>query len=250
MNAAASHSIGDYGALRRLYARYAASYDRRFSRYSEGTLERAVAALADQAPGRLLDVACGTGLLAERIRRRWPQTPVIGVDLSAEMLEMASRRMPRHDGSGGGPLTDWRVGPAEALPVADGAADTLTCTNAFHLVQQPAQALAEFRRALAPGGRLLLVDWNREFLSMRLMLLGLRVFRRQRRVAWTLNALLREVRRAGFAVTSSARAPREPPGCPETSAVRMAPQSAPPCSGGSFKLGPVWGLLWLVAVRT
>lgn len=213
-----SRRSADYGTLRRLYAWYAADYDRRFARYSEGTLAHAVEALGDAPPGRLVDVACGTGLLVERIRRRWPRTPAIGIDLSEEMLAVAVGRLPRSEGDGGAPFTDWRAAPAERLPLDDGEADTLTCTNAFHLVQDPAAALAEFHRVLASGGRLVLVDWCRDFLSMRILLWTLRIVRRQRRIAWSLEDLSTAVRRAGFTVEFTDR----------------------------FRLGPVWGLLRIV----
>lgn len=210
----------EYGALRRLYASYAPHYDRRFARYSAATLDRAMLAIGEHSPGRVVDVACGTGLLAERIRDRWPESPIVGIDLSAEMLAVAAERLPRHEHGPGGPATDWRLGPAEALPVGDDCADTLTCTNAFHLVQRPASALAEFRRVLRPGGRLVLLDWCGDFRSMRGLLLALRVVRRQRRKPWTLASLSDAVERAGFAVESRAR----------------------------FKVGAIWGLMVLTAV--
>ncbi|MFO0873863.1 MAG: methyltransferase domain-containing protein [Phycisphaerales bacterium] len=216
-------SRGDYGALRRLYADYAPRYDRQFARYTATTLRRAIAALGDQPPGRLVDVACGTGVLAEQVRERWPGTPIVGVDLSPEMLAQAARRMPRTGtaSTDGAVPTDWRAGPAEKLPVGDGEADTLTCTNAFHLVQAPDDALAEFRRVLRPGGRLVLVDWSRDFLSMRGLLLALRVVRRQRRRPWTLESLRAAVELAGFSIEATDR----------------------------FKSGPVWGLMTIVGRR-
>jgi len=225
-SAASSHgAASDYGRLHRLYARYAPTYDRRFHRYSEGTLAHAMQAIGELPPGRVLDVACGTGLLLERLRRRWPDAPILGVDLNPEMLAVAERRLPRavdppHGGTDA-PFTDWRIGPAEALPVEGGWADTLTCTNAFHLVQQPAAALREFHRALAPQGRLVLVDWCRDFRSMRWLLLALRHGRRQQRIAWTLHDLRGAVEEAGMAVESAQR----------------------------FKIGPVWGLMSITARR-
>lgn len=226
---------GDYGALRRLYANYAPRYDRQFARYTAATLGRAIAAI-DAPPRSLVDVACGTGVLAEHVRKRWPATSIIGVDLSREMLDQAARRMPPtgertarggrderaayNDGAAVAAttttaITDWRIGPAEKLPVDNAFADTLTCTNAFHLVQDPDAALAEFRRVLAPGGRLVLVDWSRDFISMRGLLATLTLVRRQKRRAWSLDELAGAVERAGFAVELRER----------------------------FKVGPVWGLM-------
>lgn len=211
----------DYAALRRLYARYAPNYDRRFARYSDATLRHAVQAIGETTPGRLVDVACGTGLLIEQVRRRWPETPAIGIDLSPEMLEQAGRRLPTSDGDAS-PATAWRVGPAEALPIDDACADTLTCTNAFHLVQRPTDALAEFRRVLSPQGRLIIVDWCADFRSMRLLLAALPIFRQQRRHPWTLPGLRTAIASAGFSIELAER----------------------------FKVGSVWGLMTVVAART
>lgn len=210
----------DYGALRRLYASYAPRYDRQFARYTAATLRRAIAAMDEAPPRRLVDVACGTGVLGQKVRERWPAASIIGIDLSQEMLEQAARRMPSTKiapsaAADDGVVTDWRVGAAERLPVDDGFADTLTCTNAFHLVQEPDAALAEFRRVLAPGGRLVLVDWCRDFISMRGLLAALPVVRRQRRRAWSMDELGAAVDRAGFGVDLRER----------------------------FKVGPVWGLM-------
>lgn len=210
----------DYAALRRLYARYAPNYDRRFARYSDATLRHAMQAIGDTPPGHLVDVACGTGLLIERVRLRWPATPSIGVDLSPDMLEQADRRLPTSDGSVS-PSTSWRVGPAEDLPIDDASADTLTCTNAFHLVQRPTDALAEFRRVLRPHGRLIIVDWCADYRSMRLLLAALPILLHQRRHPWTLERLRAAMETAGFVVTSAER----------------------------FKVGPIWGLMTLVATR-
>jgi len=213
-------TAGDgYARLRDIYADYAPSYDRRFARYSRRTLEEAERAIAQASPRRLLDVACGTGLLGERLRHRWSDLDLVGVDLSPEMLEQAARRLPRSEASGSTPLTDWREGSAERVPVGDDEFDTVVCTNAFHLVQEPAAALSEFRRALAPGGRLILVDWCRDFVSMRLLLAWLRVVLPQRRHVRSLAELRGELEAAGLRVTDAWR----------------------------FRGGAMWGLMTVVA---
>lgn len=217
--AASPRHEGHYQQLQRLYAWYAPRYDRIFAGYSETTLARALAGLDDVAPGRLLDVACGTGLFAAKVRERWPMTPVVGVDLSPEMLEQAAERLPPTAGTEDVPPTSWLTGSAEHLPLGDGAIDTLVCTNAFHLVQEPLAALAEFRRVLRPDGRLVLVDWCRDYRSMRLLLAALRIVRRQQRRIWGRDELAAAVADAGFRIGRSER----------------------------FRFGPVWGLASIVA---
>jgi len=97
------------------------------------------------APGRVLDVACGTGLLVSRIQRELPQAHVVACDFSRGMLEQAS---------GNRRAAALVQASALALPFAACSFDALVTTEAFHWFPDQAQALREFRRVLAPGGRI------------------------------------------------------------------------------------------------
>ena len=88
------------------------------------------------------DIACGTGILADRIERELGAEQVFGVDMSEGMLAKAKARSA---------VVTWLRGPAESLPFGDGALDAVVTTSAFHFFDQPA-ALADFYRVLAPGG--------------------------------------------------------------------------------------------------
>jgi ubiquinone/menaquinone biosynthesis C-methylase UbiE len=98
---------------------------------------------------RVLDVGCGTGILADRMTRELG-IDVIGCDFSAGMLEQALTRNAD---------VAWIRGDAMRLPVADASVDAVTSTEAFHFFDQPA-ALAEFARVLAPGGLLFIAMIN------------------------------------------------------------------------------------------
>ena len=102
--------------------------------------------LRGTAPGRVLDIACGTGLLGARIGRELPGTRVVGCDFSRGMLEQAARQ---------GRLDCLVQGSALELPFESGAFGAVVTTEAFHWFPDQAQALREFRRVLAPGGRIL-----------------------------------------------------------------------------------------------
>ena len=91
---------------------------------------------------RVLDVGCGTGILATRIWRDLRPEVVFGCDPSPGMLEQARER------SGD---VSWLLGSAERIPLDDGALDAVVTTEAFHFFDQPA-ALREFWRLLEPGG--------------------------------------------------------------------------------------------------
>lgn len=96
------------------------------------------------------DLGCGTGRLAQRLAP-WVAR-VVAVDGSAAMLEAARRRL------GAESAVELRQGELEKLPVADGELDLATLFLTLHHVAEPERVLAEVARALAPGGRLLLVD--------------------------------------------------------------------------------------------
>jgi ubiquinone/menaquinone biosynthesis C-methylase UbiE len=112
-------------------------------------------ALATDACARVLDVGCGTGRLAERMREAGPVRSVVGVDFSAGMLAQARERLGSGRASPAGPTALVR-GDATRLPFADAAFDAAVSTEAFHWFPDQDVALAEIHRVLRPGGRLLL----------------------------------------------------------------------------------------------
>jgi ubiquinone/menaquinone biosynthesis C-methylase UbiE len=68
---------------------------------------------------------------------------------------------------------DGRAGvvcaPAEALPFADGAFDTVVSVSSFHFWTEPEGGLREMRRVVRAGGRIIVADWARDFATMRVM---------------------------------------------------------------------------------
>jgi ArsR family transcriptional regulator len=102
-------------------------------------------------PGwRVGDLGCGTGQLSQSLAPFVEQ--VVAVDSSPAMLQAARTRLAGVDN------VELRAGELEALPVEDGALDAALLFLVLHYVAEPAAALAEARRVLRPGGRLLVVD--------------------------------------------------------------------------------------------
>jgi demethylmenaquinone methyltransferase/2-methoxy-6-polyprenyl-1,4-benzoquinol methylase len=108
-------------------------------------------AAVDARPGeRVLDVATGTGLVAQALVRRYGCT-VVGLDQSPEMLAGARTRLARNPALGA--RVTLVTGEAERLPFADGEFDHLTFTYLLRYVDDPGGTLRELARVVRPGGR-------------------------------------------------------------------------------------------------
>ena len=121
---------------------------------AEAEVEGAIAKLLGSAPvGRLVDIGTGTGRMIELLGPG--AESAVGIDRSPEMLRLARVKI------AGAGLTraELRQGDMYALPLGDGAADTIVLHQVLHYAQAPAVAIAEAARLLAPGGRLLVVDF-------------------------------------------------------------------------------------------
>jgi ArsR family transcriptional regulator len=99
---------------------------------------------------RVGDLGCGTGQLAAMLAPH--VTSVVAVDGSADMLQAARARLADFAN------VEVRRGALEALPVDDGQLDVAVLALVLHHLPDPARALAEAGRVLAPGGRVLIVD--------------------------------------------------------------------------------------------
>lgn len=101
---------------------------------------------------RVLDLACGTGIVAREARARVaPGGRVAGLDVAAGMLEVAR---------GFAPEVEWREGNAAALPFGSGEFDVVVCQQGFQFFADKPAAAREIRRVLAPGGRAVLATWR------------------------------------------------------------------------------------------
>lgn len=121
---------------------------------AESEVETAMGALIRLRPiGRLVDIGTGTGRMLELFGSG--AVSATGVDRSPEMLRLARVKLSESDIQ----KAELRQGDMYALPLDDGSADTVILHQVLHFAHQPAAAIAEAARLLAPGGRVLIVDF-------------------------------------------------------------------------------------------
>ena len=183
---------------RRVWDKSAPSYDKQIAFFERVQFDGGREWLAERARGRVLEVAIGT---ARNLGYYADDIEITGVDLSPAMLDLA-----RQHAADLGRTIELLEGDAAHLPVDDESFDTVVCALSLCTIPDPARAIVEMRRALVPGGSLLLLDhvgstwpplyavqWLAERLTIRLA--GEHFTRRQ----------LPLVEAAGFQITESER---------------------------------------------
>jgi len=113
--------------------------------------ERGYELLRPPPGSTVVDVGCGAGRAVAELAERGCRA--VGVDLDPDMLAAARERFPQ---------LDLRSADVTDLPLDDGAATGYRADKVYHMLPDPAAALTEARRVLAPGGRIVLVgqDWD------------------------------------------------------------------------------------------
>jgi ubiquinone/menaquinone biosynthesis C-methylase UbiE len=122
-----------------------------------GPWARRVVELAALQPGlRVLDVACGTGVVARLAANVVGlDGRVVALDLNPSMLRVAAA-LPAVEGA----AIEWVEGNAHALPLADGSFDVVCCQLGLQFFPDREGALREIKRVLVPGGRVVVMVWR------------------------------------------------------------------------------------------
>jgi ubiquinone/menaquinone biosynthesis C-methylase UbiE len=144
--------------LQQIYDRTAAFYDGVVAEQQAAAKLLAIELLAPRPAERLLEVGCGTGWLLSRVIAATGGGPsVLGIDAAPGMIEVARQRLAAASAGTAPPLA---LADARALPFADAAFDCLLTTYTLECLPMPhiQAVLAECRRVLRPGGRLVAAD--------------------------------------------------------------------------------------------
>jgi ubiquinone/menaquinone biosynthesis C-methylase UbiE len=144
MESAAGVSFKTYGG------NAAENYDRYFVPViGRPFAESLLAAAALQQGERVLDVACGTGVVSRLAAERvGAEGTVVGMDLNPGMLAVARSVTSQQ------PSIEWRQGSAEEIPLADESFDVVLCSLGLQFVPDKLKSLSEMRRVLVENGRL------------------------------------------------------------------------------------------------
>jgi demethylmenaquinone methyltransferase/2-methoxy-6-polyprenyl-1,4-benzoquinol methylase len=119
---------------------------------------RAVRLLADEQPARVLDVATGTADLAVKAERMLHPREVVGIDLSAEMLQYGRSKLDR---LGLTPRISLVQGDAEDLPFSDASFDAALVAFGVRNFEDLEAGLTGIRRVLRPGAPLVVLEFSR-----------------------------------------------------------------------------------------
>jgi phosphatidylethanolamine/phosphatidyl-N-methylethanolamine N-methyltransferase len=142
----------DTAAVKAAYRRWAKVYDGTFGLVAARARGAAVA-LANRLPGRdVLEVGVGTGLSLTQYR---PEKRVTGIDLSAEMLEVARRRVARSTLRNVVCLQEM---DAERTTFESAAFDVVAAMFVASVVPRPERLMAEMKRIVRPGGSIIIVN--------------------------------------------------------------------------------------------
>jgi demethylmenaquinone methyltransferase / 2-methoxy-6-polyprenyl-1,4-benzoquinol methylase len=141
------HALEMFAKLPRSYDEVAAA----LSFFQDGRWRRAAVGAVEAEPGdRVLDIACGTGLVTAALIERW-SCRVVGLDQSGAMLERARSKVDANPRLAA--RASFVEGEAERLPFADDEFDHLTFTYLLRYVDEPGATLRELARVVKPGGR-------------------------------------------------------------------------------------------------
>jgi ArsR family transcriptional regulator len=191
--------------------------------------EKDVEAAMDEALGEgpfdlLVDLGTGTGRILELFGHR--ASRALGFDINHAMLAYARMKLER----AGLSHAQVRHGDLHNVPLPDGAADAVVLHQVLHFLDDPAAALAEAARLLAPGGKLLVVDFAPHELEF------LREQSAHRRLGFARDQIGRLLESAGLKLERFRELKSEPTGGKLTVSLWLG--SKPALAGKKRKVGP------------
>jgi ubiquinone/menaquinone biosynthesis C-methylase UbiE len=152
------------------YNQLAEIYDIRWRKYIVNTLTFLHNWEQINPEAKVLDVACGTGEFERLLLDKNPTQKITGIDISENMLSVAQEKYKTY------PNVKFHKASVHSLPFDNHCFDVVLSANAFHYFDEPQIALAEMTRVLKPNGKIVILDWNKDYLVCKILDWVLRIF--------------------------------------------------------------------------
>jgi len=108
--------------------------------------------LNDKRPFRILDIGCGTGEFALKLKEQRQDIRFAGVDISTEMINVAKKKFQSDNN------VEFHVSDAEHMPYENNTFDYITCSHSFHHYPNKRKAIREMFRVLKNDGKVMIID--------------------------------------------------------------------------------------------
>jgi len=113
--------------------------------------------------GRIIDVGCGAGGTLIALAKRFPDSEIVGIDLSEPLLNIAKENA---EAANVDNQLRFEKADVQSIPYSDNHFDVVINLNMVHLVQEPITLLNEMERILAPSGFIFIADLRRSWLGL------------------------------------------------------------------------------------
>ncbi|MEL6461555.1 MAG: class I SAM-dependent methyltransferase [Cyanobacteria bacterium J06621_15] len=184
--------------VRAQYEQLADIYDLRWRKYITNTLTFLYNWEQFDSQSTILDVACGTGEFERLLLDKNPTQRITGVDISEKMLDIAKEKCRDYSN------VEFHQTSANSLPFANHSFDVVVCANAFHYFEKPLVALSEMKRVVKPNGKLIILDWSKDFLVCRICDWILQIFDPAHQQCYTQTELHQLLISADFKINRAA----------------------------------------------
>lgn len=185
--------------VRQQYDRLASVYDRRWKKYISNTLSFLKAWAEISPEDTVLDIACGTGEFERLLLTDYPTLKIVGVDISEEMLAIAEEKCSVY------PQVSFQTASASALPFANNTFDVIVSASSFHYFGEPLAALIEMQRVLKPNGKVVILDWCKDYLFCQILDIILKIFDPAHQQCYTQNEFHHFLTSANFVVSRATK---------------------------------------------
>ncbi|WP_392536245.1 class I SAM-dependent methyltransferase [Nostoc sp. C117] len=185
--------------VRKHYDQLAGVYDLRWKSYITNTLSFLKTWAEISPTDTILDVACGTGEFERLLLAEFSSQQIVGVDISDKMLTIAKQKFSAY------PQVSFQIASASNLPFDNDSFDVIVSANAFHYFDDPLTALKEMRRVLKPDGKVIILDWCRDYLTCKICELILKVFDPAHQQCYSQNEFHHLLKDANLAVSRATK---------------------------------------------